>query len=926
VRTWRRAGAGAALVLCALLTWPALAPAVPTYRVAVTVDRQAHRITGRVEVRVGAEEALPRDEWWFHLPPNRFESPDGRGPRRHLESPQFAAFQATLAEGDPLLPEGFSEGRIALHEVTDETGRPLVHSYWVNPLLPEGYSPINALLRVRFAPGSSGRVVVFRFTTHLPHRHWEGWNDSGVFVRGWHPVLLDRRGEEWLRDPAEPTAGLYQGQVTVAQRGWLAAGRAEPRHLEPEATLILPADPRPALGLPLAFFSGLAERSRQAEGARLHSFFGRGNRRIGKLALDVAEEFLVFMKEHYGLTLPADNLTMVEVNTHPGDIRTVGNILLIPRVYYLNDPIIDRAFVGRLARALGEVWFGQTVWSHADREAWLPLGLPGYLALAFYRDVYGWDAQIHGLMDWLNPHYREHYFEEPVRSKVRNGDDAPLMISLTAYPRAEPAQVALYLKAPLVLRMLGHVMGEERFRDALGRFYARYRYGRADLLAFETVVNDRAAEPLDRFFAEWFFQTPRLDYALAGWEQEPAKGGGYRVQVEVERREDFHVPVDVLVEAEGGERVVRRWDGRAARAVLHFRLEQPVARIVIDPEEHLLETDRQNNHSQALIRLRPFFDWHKQRESLILVRGSLGGNAIDGNFVGLGVTSKLDANNEVRLIPGYGDQSRQLIYDIGWERRHFLHPRLSLSMEAEKLGGRFSRRVGLSLQHPSPEELRFTSRLDGNWESVDPQTDRNQPGGSANNLRLIHVASYEGGVYYRGSLSAALERSAPAMGSDFDYTSFSLRLNQTVADGGRHAVQLELIRAATDGDTPVQKQPLLGDPTVLRGYPRSVALVSEQLAAARLEYRYVLTRHIFGAALQSRRITGLIFGDVGKGWNNGQDPDDVPQRQDVGFGLSFNVDVLSQAAFPARLEVAFPINDPDYTQHRYILFGALTFF
>jgi hemolysin activation/secretion protein len=73
-------------------------------------------------------------------------------------------------------------------------------------------------------------------------------------------------------------------------------------------------------------------------------------------------------------------------------------------------------------------------------------------------------------------------------------------------------------------------------------------------------------------------------------------------------------------------------------------------------------------------------------------------------------------------------------------------------------------------------------------------------------------------------------------------------------------------------------------------------------------------------------VTGILFADIGKGWNNGESPDDQRQRQDAGIGVEFELDLVGQVSFPIRIEIAQPYNDPEYHRTQYIFFQALAFF
>jgi hemolysin activation/secretion protein len=175
-------------------------------------------------------------------------------------------------------------------------------------------------------------------------------------------------------------------------------------------------------------------------------------------------------------------------------------------------------------------------------------------------------------------------------------------------------------------------------------------------------------------------------------------------------------------------------------------------------------------------------------------------------------------------------------------------------------------------------------------------------------------------------LSLGVEHSRPAFDSSFTYTRYDGAVSQSVWFNPNHTVTLSLFRSGIEGQAPIQKEILIGGPLLLRGYPRTLALVNDQVAAVRMSYEATLSRGVWGGALQVRKIGMLLFADVGKGWDNHQSPDDVRQRQDVGIGLDVRVNAISFVEFPVRVDVAVPVNDPQYRRPQIILFEALAFF
>lgn len=925
-------------MLPSLLLWtallaslpPAQAQPYPAYDLDVYVETAGHVITGLMTVRLPEGAVRPAGGWWFHLPPNRYAEEDPRGVAEIL-GPARVGFK--FSRSDPIdhnFPDGFDSGNIEILAVQDEAGRPLDFTFAPNPGQPLGHWREDTLMRVAFHPASSRRFVTIQFVTRLPNRYLEGWSDAGIMAGQWHPVLLSHRGGPWEKDVFAPAGGNYALRIQVDGSGWLAAGSALPEPVVP-GTVLKFAGGGPQRVYPLLFVPELRAMKRDVLGTRLQVFFGEDHERVAQLALDVGDKFLRFMKERYGLSSPRPAISLLQSGITQSEIVTAGDTIIIPEFYFKNNPLLDRVFVGKLARALAEVWFGNAVWANRDTQAWLHLGLTGYVSLDFFRQLYGWDASIHDLVDWLSPKYREHFFEAKVIERIRNERDVPVMVSLHGHPERAATAVSVFQKAPLVIRSLGYLVGERKFVAALARFYREYRGRPATLADFRRVVEEVSGQSLGWYFDSWFHGTPRMDYALGDWSAEPV-AGGYRVRVQLLRLEETVMPVELQVVMEGGGEMIRRWDGVADQTTLEFTVPAPVERLVVDPREFLLETERQNNQSFTSIRWRPFYDWSKQRESLVTVITRIGGNAIDGNVIGVGAKIKFNEDHNLSMLPIFAENTSELLYSVSYEVSRLFNPRLTYLLAGSKLGGQETLSTGFRYQHDLPERLDFDTTYLLRVERVNAASlgggtnDPIQQPGNVNNISIIHEERYSPGLPHESGLAVALEHSQPAFDSEFRYTTLLASFAQNLDLHANHRFRFELIRGLTDGDAPIQKQHLLGDPLVMRGFPRTVGLVSDNIAVLRSEYQLVLTRGVVGSSLQTRKLTLILFADIGKGWDNDEDFDQALTRKDVGFGFEIDLIAMNLLQFPIRVEVAFPVDDPQFKNSQVIFFQALTFF
>ena len=406
---------------------------------------------------------------------------------------------------------------------------------------------------------------------------------------------------------------------------------------------------------------------------RFQIFYQEGHQRVARRTLEVARDFTAYLQRRFGISAPHAGITFIQSSLGTGEMFTVGNAILIPTVYFKNNTLLDRVFTGKLARAIAELYFGEGVWSNRNTDAWLHLGLTGFLALDYFEYAYGWDAPVHDLVDWLSPRYREHFFEAKALEQIRGERDVPLTVPIYFYDFPQRALVAVYQKAPLVIRTLQFAIGDDAFAEGLRGFYGAYRGRRATVQSFQNALEEASGQSLDWYFDAWFHGTTRLDYALGDWESEPTEEG-HRLSVEVLRLEAGIMPLELQINLEDGRQIRRVWNGRAEKETLVYDVPGPVESLDLDPQEYLLETSRINNHSTRDIRWRPFYDWSKERESLVTIITRLGGNAIDGNIFGVGASIKLDSRNSFTLIPIYGENSDEALFEADYSRNHIIGP------------------------------------------------------------------------------------------------------------------------------------------------------------------------------------------------------------------------------------------------------------
>ena len=95
------------------------------------------------------------------------------------------------------------------------------------------------------------------------------------------------------------------------------------------------------------------------------------------------------------------------------------------------------------------------------------------------------------------------------------------------------------------------------------------------------------------------------------------------------------------------------------------------------------------------------------------------------------------------------------------------------------------------------------------------------------------------------------------------------------------------------------------------------------LATTDLAIRIDDTKPLWGI-LSAFNIQGTVFYDQGKIWSEYISYEEAIHRENAGMGIEWTMDTASLFQVPLKIEIAFPLNDPDYKIPQFIFLGVLT--
>jgi hypothetical protein len=330
-----------------------------------------------------------------------------------------------------------------------------------------------------------------------------------------------------------------------------------------------------------------------------------------------------------------------------------------------------------------------------------------------------------------------------------DGYSEPPSLRGEAYRDFNSYNTAIYTRGELFFQQLRNIVGPGTMHRILQTFYQRWKLKHVDEAAFREVAEEVSHRDLDTFFAQWLHSTMLYDYAVGRVRTERAEeqrdssaaARGWRTRVEVVRKAEGRIPVEVAVVAARDTAVVRA-EGSAERQWVELVTESKPKEVVLDPRLRTHDWNVLNNRKRlGWLSLRlsppgtdfyfhPYFSTRSRRDRLTVgLQPTVWYNDVGG--VTIGIRSRSDylerfEQNQVLLSQSTGwgadDDVKDTDFFLRARNPVFLRaPNLSQTFDAFKIEGRYgaaatiewSRRDHLSF---GPERTRRVSLL---WVATD---------------------------------------------------------------------------------------------------------------------------------------------------------------------------------------------------------------
>ena len=578
------------------------------YKIAVSLDDVANKITGDVEItyKNNSPDKLPF--LWLQLDQNSFNTQSRGGKTTPIAGGRFGnlAFdggykiESVTIDGKPanfIVEDTRMQIRLAapLAEKIGTAKIKIAYSFT---------SPENASDRMGIQQTKNGAIytVAQWFPRVCVYDDIEGWNVLPYLGAG--EFYLEYGNFEYsINAPASHIVVgsgelLNPSEVYTADqvKKWAAAANSETTVVIRSAAEITDPASRPAKdrltwkfkcnnARDVAFASS---KSFILDACRINLPSGKKSLAVsvypvesdGKDAWGRSSEYVKASIEHYS--------NWLYEYTYPVATNVAGIVsgMEYPGIIFCGYKDKTASLWGVTDHEFGHNWFPMIVGSNERKFAWMDEGFNTFI------NFYSTDAFNKG-------EYKNRKFDMHAIAKSMFRETADPIMSIPDVIQTRNLGWEAYNKPGFGLRILReNILGADRFDYALKNYISKWAFKHPTPMDFFRAMEDGAGEDLGWFWRAWFYELWRLDQSVKEVdyvEQDPAKGA----VITIENLDKMAMPAIVEVELTSGEKErftfpVEIWQ-RGASWTFRTSTKLPIKSVVIDPDHSFPDMDSKNN-------------------------------------------------------------------------------------------------------------------------------------------------------------------------------------------------------------------------------------------------------------------------------------------------------------------------------------------
>ena len=214
---------------------------------------------------------------------------------------------------------------------------------------------------------------------------------------------------------------------------------------------------------------------------------------------DLHASALAWLEEYTGIPYPFGKFDFVAVPSFQfGGMEHPGAILYNAERLLLEESATQNQMLGRaslIAHETAHMWFGDLVTMRWFDDVWMKEVFASFMAAKIVNPSF---PEVNHDLRFLLANYPAAYGVDrsagtnPIRQPLSNLDDAGQLYG-----------AIIYQKAPVAMRQLEMIAGEQTFREGLQEYLSTYRFGNATWVDLVRILDARTSEDLAAWSRTW---------------------------------------------------------------------------------------------------------------------------------------------------------------------------------------------------------------------------------------------------------------------------------------------------------------------------------------------------------------------------------------------------------------------------------------
>ena len=264
---------------------------------------------------------------------------------------------------------------------------------------------------------------------------------------------------------------------------------------------------------------------------------------------DLHETALTWLEEYTGISYPFEKFDFVAIPSFQyGGMEHVGAILYRAASLFHDEAATQNQMLGRaslIAHETAHMWFGNLVTMDWFNDVWMKEVFANFMAAKIVNPSF--PEVNHDLRFYLAHHASAYGIDRteganPIRQVLENQREAGSLYG-----------AIIYQKAPIVMRHLERMIGEEHFRDGLREYLVTHQYGNATWPDLIAILDARSERDLREWSRVWVEEPGRPTIAAQPIESDGRITGISVVQSDPRGRGlRWNQETELLVRTEGG--------------------------------------------------------------------------------------------------------------------------------------------------------------------------------------------------------------------------------------------------------------------------------------------------------------------------------------------------------------------------------------